>query len=1305
MGSGMVSFDDDPRRWADADDDDLNPTETSTAWSAARPGRSGLPPRRPGHSGSSVAAQIRAPVSEPEPADGLSDGALAMVAVAAGVSVVAVIGVGIVGIGIVAASLARPPAIDLGVSDGIAMSRSSVEGDAAPRRVAIPDAGAGPRGPASGAPVAGGGWSDPPAGAAGAAGGGWSDPPAGAAGVAGTTPRAQPAGSSFSAAPASASSRPSDPSRPSDLSRPSDPSLPAPPEDDSWLGGMVSAGTEMVAKVLGTSTEPPPTLSSVVEPRGPAPAGAASAATAPGGPTDLLAGDDGLDDLTDGLAAERSSGWTTASAADDAAMALLAELDAPSGQPPAGSVPGTTGSAAGSSGAGSSGAWSSAAGSSGAAAPGPSLAEVAAETRDGSDDGWFDSVLSAGAGIASAVMGGSSPPAAPPARVPPAGSPSLADTIAPPSSGSAARGPSLAAALGASPSTSPSGATGASGPTDLLAGGDDGLSDIGRSADRTDGFGSAASPDDAAMALLAELDADQPTRSVMAPGTAPAGAPGPSTAAPPPPGPAEADDDAGWLDSVIDVGSSIRSFVTGEPAPTAPPGGVAPPPQRDPSGMALPSVPDGTSGTSAARLASGGSSAAPGSAAAPGSPDLPLQGRSGPVDLLAGDDGLDDFDSLGGGADRTDGFGTAAAPDDAAMALLAELDDPPPKSSGDSWFDTVASVGSAISDGLSSMAGGGGGSPRSAPAVAPATTTTTPAPGGSTPALDGSTPALDGLVADLATERPTARPVQVGDQSLAALDQFDPSAPSAARPSAEDEGWFDSMLGAGTTLVSRAMGASDEGLKPEPPRRPVDLLAGDDGLDDLGPAGATDRTGGFASSSAADDPAMQLLAELDRPSPRPAASTSLASVLGPTADPSAARPATGSTAAGSSATGAAFPPPPEVNRDDSWLDSITTQVASLVGAPSSTSAARPSPVAPATTRQGPQVDLLAGDDGLAGGLDALVADLGRDSDGWQRGSAPDDAALAILAELDAPSAPRPASPGPSGSAAAPPAAAAPAESAGWFDSVVAAGSALASYVAGEDEPATGTAGGTPSAPAASRPSLSSIANFLTAEPVPTAPSGAPPPRPTSRSAGRSVDLLADGDDNLRAVGSDPTASKPVDEWVNPMLAPDPMAGTSDDAAVATGVAGRSGTAAACNLGELCDQELRTYRDSQAQDVDLLAGDDDLFFGPLQDAQPAVAELFYDPSEDLTRGGGANGLFSMRDFLLIVNTDVPGVPVEIDGRAVGDAPLVTEVPPGAHQVRLYGGGDAISEFTLRVDADPQEWCFQSRGRQFKYVRCP
>ncbi|MEZ4240793.1 MAG: PEGA domain-containing protein [Myxococcota bacterium] len=78
---------------------------------------------------------------------------------------------------------------------------------------------------------------------------------------------------------------------------------------------------------------------------------------------------------------------------------------------------------------------------------------------------------------------------------------------------------------------------------------------------------------------------------------------------------------------------------------------------------------------------------------------------------------------------------------------------------------------------------------------------------------------------------------------------------------------------------------------------------------------------------------------------------------------------------------------------------------------------------------------------------------------------------------------------------------------------------------------------------------------------------------------------------------------------------------------------------------------------------------------------------------------------MREFLVILNTDVPGVPVEIDGEKVGDAPLVTEVKPGAHQVRLYGGGNNVTEFQLRVDSDPQEWCFQSRGRQFKYVRCP
>ncbi|MEZ4240794.1 MAG: hypothetical protein R3F59_32495 [Myxococcota bacterium] len=152
-------------------------------------------------------------------------------------------------------------------------------------------------------------------------------------------------------------------------------------------------------------------------------------------------------------------------------------------------------------------------------------------------------------------------------------------------------------------------------------------------------------------------------------------------------------------------------------------------------------------------------------------------------------------------------------------------------------------------------------------------------------------------------------------------------------------------------MVNRAIGAPTRACTPRPA---VDLLAGDDGLDDLGGGGRASRTDGFGTAAAADDPALALLAELDEPMPARSAPPSLASVgvtsersTAVAADPSlVAGGASGASAARDGYAGrpmAAAPtpgaPPPEVARDDSWLDALTNQVATLVGSPSTTSAA------------------------------------------------------------------------------------------------------------------------------------------------------------------------------------------------------------------------------------------------------------------------------------------------------------------------------------------------------------------------------
>ena len=137
----------------------------------------------------------------------------------------------------------------------------------------------------------------------------------------------------------------------------------------------------------------------------------------------------------------------------------------------------------------------------------------------------------------------------------------------------------------------------------------------------------------------------------------------------------------------------------------------------------------------------------------------------------------------------------------------------------------------------------------------------------------------------------------------------------------------------------------------------------------------------------------------------------------------------------------------------------------------------------------------------------------------------------------------------------------------------------------------------------------------------------------------------------------------------------------------------------CADGELCgDHTLAGWRDP-ADGVDLLASDESDSF--LVSAQLAVAELFATGDDESIRED-LGGLESLDTLLVRIQTDVSGVPVQIDGKNVGYAPMVGQVAAGPHQIRL--GDGAISEFTLQATSDPTEWCFEAHGRQFKYVVC-
>jgi hypothetical protein len=137
--------------------------------------------------------------------------------------------------------------------------------------------------------------------------------------------------------------------------------------------------------------------------------------------------------------------------------------------------------------------------------------------------------------------------------------------------------------------------------------------------------------------------------------------------------------------------------------------------------------------------------------------------------------------------------------------------------------------------------------------------------------------------------------------------------------------------------------------------------------------------------------------------------------------------------------------------------------------------------------------------------------------------------------------------------------------------------------------------------------------------------------------------------------------------------------------------------APCGEGEHCDGDLATWRDD-AGSTNLLEAED-LELGPVQ--RKSEAELFALPSES-DAGGGEFDLLTT--LLVNVTTDVAGIPVEIDGKRVGSTPLTAEVAAGWHDVKLYGGGDAFTSFRLNADQDPDEWCFELKGRALKSVTC-
>lgn len=152
-------------------------------------------------------------------------------------------------------------------------------------------------------------------------------------------------------------------------------------------------------------------------------------------------------------------------------------------------------------------------------------------------------------------------------------------------------------------------------------------------------------------------------------------------------------------------------------------------------------------------------------------------------------------------------------------------------------------------------------------------------------------------------------------------------------------------------------------------------------------------------------------------------------------------------------------------------------------------------------------------------------------------------------------------------------------------------------------------------------------------------------------------------------------------------------------------------------GELCEDDLvLSWRDpvNEAQQIDLLT-DDNLDF--VYQENDSVAELFYSNSSSPEPSSGVSEVEPLAELLdgfgsaeqlsvvpIAVKTSTPGVAVEIDGRTYGQTPLLIEIAPGPHVVRLVGTFGAATSYQLTASPQTSEWCFEARGRTFRYVRC-
>ena len=516
----------------------------------------------------------------------------------------------------------------------------------------------------------------------------------------------------------------------------------------------------------------------------------------------------------------------------------------------------------------------------------------------------------------------------------------------------------------------------------------------------SDGWTAQAAADDPALQMLEELGAR------------------PSTVVLPP-----AQEEPSWLSSAADAVTSVATAVLGPSTPPAdavalPRAQISRPGARAPAPLPAVVADEQKSWLSAAAdvVTSVASSVgrAPGQRLPSDQIADPTGGVRPDVDLLSDDDGL--------GVDlsraSSDGWTEQAAADDPALRMLAEIDAPgagrelsalpPVKQEEDSWLSAAADLVGGVARTLTGTTPEPA-TPRAAPGRRPVAVA--PSLGGETERGrdafgSGMIPRASGALPPSRSGAATAAPGDVWSGGTAgASAKVDPMLAELDPPFEARRGgpgsWLSAAAGAvgsvADSIASVVSGADRDRAPGAVARRSaeVDLLAGGDALD--GVVLADGNTDGWTQQAAEDDVALAMLAELDRSGSAPSALPPVVSrddswlgsasrvvdaFTGRGSGPIARAPSLSATADTRSAQ---LPATPE----SAWRDlanRAVSAVSQLVSGPTAPRLARNEPLPDvgrplgrwSDSDQEQAVDLLADDDGLA--VDLAV----RSDDAWER---------------------------------------------------------------------------------------------------------------------------------------------------------------------------------------------------------------------------------------------------------------------------------------------------------------------------------